>query len=121
MYCSIQLKIPLLQKGQSLGLKTFQCYPQYLLPIFYFGMPLNTGFAELLRVNPCEAVQHMAGRTFFDNDVDGALALQVPLVFNRQSKLVRPNLEAGYSGNAAVGVLQLDAIGAPNQSTRGSV
>lgn len=60
----------------------------------------------------------MAGRTFFDNDVDRALALQVPLIFHCQSELVCPNLEACDSGNAAVGILQLHTIWTPNQDTR---
>lgn len=60
----------------------------------------------------------MAGRTFLDDDVDGALALQVPLIFHRQSELVCPNLEACDSGNAAVGILQLHTIWTPNQDTR---
>jgi len=62
-----------------------------------------------------------AGHTFFHNDVDRALALQVPLIFNCQSKFVCANLKACYSGNAAVGILQLDTIWAPNQGRRGSV
>lgn len=63
----------------------------------------------------------MAGRTFFDNNVDRTLALQVPLILNCKSELIRPNLKACYSGNAAVGVLQLDTIWSPKESTRGSV
>lgn len=63
----------------------------------------------------------MAGPTFFDNNVDRTLALQVPFILNCKSELIRPNLEACYSGNAAVGILQLDTIWSPKQSTRGSV
>lgn len=63
----------------------------------------------------------MAGQTFFDDDVDGALALQVPLIFHCQSELVGPNLEACDSGNAAVGILQLHTIWTPKQDTRGLV
>ena len=58
-----------------------------------------------------------ARRTFFDNDIHGALALKVPLIFDSQGEHVSPHLQPSHSGNTAVGVLQLHPVGSPRQES----
>lgn len=105
------------RKGQTS--RPLQSSPHCFPPFFTFIVSLSTGFAELLTENLW--LSSFAGCTFFDDDVDGALALQVLLIFHCQGELVCPNLEACDSGNAAVGILQLHTIWTPNQDTRGLV
>lgn len=83
-YCGIQLKILFPQKRLKPRLKEghFGAIDIIFHPFLTLIVPLNTGFAELLRDNLSRATLLMAGHTFFDNDVDRALALQVPFIFN---------------------------------------